>query len=218
VEAERRFEPTSGKEQGCERPWGESGQRVSTYIYMAFRSIRDHSHMGFADSFTQDMDFWRQRIDKETTRIHTPSSFSQNALRDLPKNPFRDSAGMLLGQGVSPRRGDTQLGVLAPDLAAYRAAVTKTPWNHELPRRFPSTPHGLVSLRAGLSSSAGVETRAARGALALQPMDWRPVSRPPPAYETNLLIEAPNNRICASLRRGMPRARLDARMYAPSPG
>ena len=34
----------------------------------------------------------------------------------------------------------------------------------------------------------------------------------------NLLIEAPNSRICASLRRGMPRSRLDARMYAPSPG
>ena len=35
---------------------------------MAFRGIRDHSHMRFADSFTQDMDFWRQRLSKEEGR------------------------------------------------------------------------------------------------------------------------------------------------------
>lgn len=148
--------------------------------HMAFRSIRDHSHMGFADSFSQDMDFWRQRIDKETTRIHTPSSFSQDALRDLPRNPFRDSGGMLLGQGVSPRQGPTQLGVLAPDLAAYRASVIKTPWNHELPRHFPTTPYGLIS-RAGLASSP--ESRAARGAAVLQPIEPA-VTRAHAPYET----------------------------------
>ena len=186
---------------------------------MAFRRIRDHSQMGFADSFSQDMDFWRQRIDKETTRIHTPSAFTRQSLSDLPRNPFRDSGGMLLGKGVSPRYGDTDLGVLAPDLAAYRAAVNRSP----SPWTLPGTPIGLVTMRANAMSptpSLSPESRAAKGAMALQPLSAGPGagSRPLSSYESNLLIEAPNQRVNASLRRVMPRSRLDARMYAASPG
>ena len=29
------------------------------------RGIRDHSHLRFADTYSQDMDFWRQRVTKE---------------------------------------------------------------------------------------------------------------------------------------------------------
>ena len=53
---------------------------------MAFRSIRDHQDMRFADSYTQDMDFWRQRVDKEETRrVAAPSPFTSDALADLPR-------------------------------------------------------------------------------------------------------------------------------------
>ena len=85
---------------------------------MSFRSIRDASHLSYADSFTQDMDFWRQRVQKEQGRQVTPSLFSGEALHDLPRNPFKDSAGMLKGNGVSMRSGATELatelGVLKP--------------------------------------------------------------------------------------------------------
>ena len=187
---------------------------------MAFRSIRDHSQMGFADSFSQDMDFWRQRIDKEMTRVQTPSSFNRDALRDLPRNPFRDSGGMLLGQGVSSRRADTPLGVLAPDLAAYRSAVSGERLRSPSPWVLPGTPFGLVSMRRELDvvPSLSPESRAARGAMALNPLTTTSMERPMTAYETNLLIEAPNQRVNASFRRVMPRSRLDARMYSPSPG
>ena len=186
---------------------------------MAFRRIRDHSQMGFADSFSQDMDFWRQRINKETNRIQTPSAFTRESLADLPRNPFRDSGGMLLGNGVSPRHGDTQLGVLAPDLAAYRSAVSRSP----SPWSLPSTPCGLVTMRAQALSptpTLSPESRAAKGAMALQSLTatQNVGARPLSSYESNLLIEAPNQRVNASLRRVMPRSRLDARMYAASPG
>ena len=64
--------------------------------------------MAFADSFSQDMDFWRQRVRKEAGRHETPSTFTSTNLQDLPRNPtFHDSGGMLLGKGGSPRAGDT---------------------------------------------------------------------------------------------------------------
>ena len=67
-----------------------------------------------------------------------------------------------------------------------------------------------------LSLSPGAQ--AARGMAALQPLTPPPMSRLQKKYETGLLIEAPNQAISASLRRVMPRSRLDARMYAASPG
>ena len=213
---------------------------------MAFRSIRDHSNMRFADSYTQDMDFWRQRVDKEETRrVAAPSPFTSEALADLPRNPFKDSAGMLFGKGVSERRGETPLGVLVPDLAAYRAAVTPTTRTAR-----PNAWHLMYQAPYHLAptESFSPEARAVRGAMRLAPEPS--TYRPPPQYEKvrcillnyaklcviqhtqpsslplpsfpvcpqHLLIEAPDQRICASLRRGMPRSRLDARMYAPSPG
>ena len=75
-----------------------------TLCTMAFRSIRDHSHMRFADSFTQDMDFWRQRVNREEDRRTTISPFAGDGLDDLPRNPFRDSGGMLLGKGAGKRK------------------------------------------------------------------------------------------------------------------
>ena len=82
--------------------------------------------MRFADSFTQDMDFWRQRVAREETCRVKPSAFAGDALDSLPHNPYKDSGGMLLGAGVSPRHEPTPLGVHAPMLAAYRAAITPT--------------------------------------------------------------------------------------------
>ena len=185
-----------------------------TLCTMAFRSIRDHSHMRFADSFTQDMDFWRQRVGKEGTRLQTPSSFAGDTLADLPRNPFKDSAGMLLGAGVSPRMMETPLGALSPNLASFRAATetrTVQPNTWHLPG---ATPYHLP-----VSGQFTPEMRAMKGALRLlpPPPPTAPAYQPSKMYEKHLIIEAPDQRICASLRRGMPRARLDARMYAASP-
>ena len=212
-----------------------------------FRGIRDHSHMRFADSYAQDMDFWRQRVSKEQDRAATPSAFNSETLRDLPCNPFKDSAGMLFGSGVSQRRAETPMGVLNPNLASYRAAVTPTTYIANAARP-NSWSLGIAPYRVGAGSP---QERADRGAQMLQttrpfsssyrteqeyqkvracPTRARP-PRAPPDVECSrlclraprslrwqhLLIEAPDMRICASRRLGMPRARLDARMYAPSP-
>lgn len=222
-------------------------------VAMSFRSIRDHSHMRFADSYTQDMDFWRQRVGKEEGRMSTPSAFAGDTLRDLPRNPFKDSAGMLLGTGVSPRNMNTSLGALSPNLASFRAATSSRTVQ-------PSTWHLSAASPYHLRNAGSIspEDRAMKGALRLLPPPstappFRPVKqyekvcplstcetrghthtriasavRPPvscaprapsPCPPTqHLIIEAPDQRICASLRRGMPRSRLDARMYAATPG
>ena len=172
---------------------------------------------------------------------------------------------MLFGPGVSPRKESTPLGVLAPDLAAYRAAVTPTT---QIPMSRPNAWHLAATVPYHLSQSASLspEARAMRGAAVLQgdpaastfaaekhyqkvrarpcaharrAAKSRPLARPPllPApcacphgsdsrsivapratRPQHLLIEAPDMRICASRRRIQPRSRLDARMYAPSPG
>lgn len=123
------------------------------------------SNMRFADSFTQDMDFWRQRVVKEEGRRQKPSSFTSNALAELPRNPFRDSAGMLLGKGVSPRQDDhTALGVLVPDLAAYRSAVTETTRSPS-PNSWHLGAQTPYHLSASMSSDAfSPQSRAMRGA------------------------------------------------------
>jgi len=195
---------------------------------MAYRSIRDHSNMRYADSFTQDMDFWRQRIDKEEGfhmegRRHmgvSTGAFATSNLDPLPRNPFKDSAGMLHGDGVSPRREHTALGVLSPDLAAYRAAViaathSARPNSWHLGNQ---APYHLASSMS-LPSTASPQARAMRGAerLRLAPANVEEF-RAPKQFEKHLIIDAPNQRVCASLRRGMPRSRLDARMYAHAPG
>ena len=147
---------------------------------MAFRSIRDHQDMRFADSYTQDMDFWRQRVDKEETRrVAAPSPFTSDALADLPRNPFKDSAGMLFGKGVSERREETPLGVLVPGLAAYRAAVTPT-----MRTARPNAWHLMYQAPYHLAptESFSPEARAVRGAMRLaapEPSTYRP----PPQFE-----------------------------------
>lgn len=188
----------------------------------AFRSIRDHSNMRFADSFTQDMDFWRQRVDKEDGRLTRQSSFTTDALAGLPRNPFRDSAGMLKGEGVSPRNApdDRWVDVLSPNLAAYRAAVVPVTVATARPNAWhlgAQAPYHLAGGPLMTGSFSNPAARAMRGAERLRdPAEERVAA--PKEYEKHLIIEAPHQRICASLRRGMPRSRLDARMYAASPG
>ena len=60
---------------------------------MAFKGERFHDSLPFADSSTQDMNFWRQRLGKEHQRIATPSSFGGDSLSNLPCNPYNNSAG-----------------------------------------------------------------------------------------------------------------------------
>jgi len=204
---------------------------------MAFRSIRFHDHMPFADTYSQDMDFWRQRVNKETRRDQTPTTYDVATLDDLPCNPFVNSAGMLKGQGVSPRSRPTTLGTLAPDLAAYRAVVPTSPMakpplfahthTHAGQIQRPYWQIARTPYSLGGSELGTPEERASRGASVLNTavsLAGPPEPVPPAAYEKQGIhgwgraVEAPNQRIIASIRRGMPRARLDARMYSPSPG
>ena len=193
---------------------------------MAFQGRRFHDSMPFADSSSQDMDFWRQRCALETRRCATPSQYATGKLESLPSNPFKDSAGMLYGRGVSPRTDVTPMGSINPYLSAYRAVVPSSPtYAHankspfapqgmphaywQIPRTAPGVPMG------GLNSTP--EERAARGAARLKSYE-PPPTRAPVAYERSLFYEQPHQRIAAPIRLGKPRASLDARMYASSPG
>ena len=194
---------------------------------MAFRQQRFHDHMPFADSYSQDMEFWRQRVHREAERDVTTPSFNKSTLDHLPCDPFMNSAGMLKGPGVNPRMKNTALGVLAPDLAAYRAVVPNSPMARppifdrpgpQIQRPYwqiARTPYSLGA--SDLSPAHRAALGAARFA-ATAPTE--PMTRAPAAFVNQGLtfFESPNQRICASIRRGMPRARLDARMYAASPG
>jgi len=188
----------------------------------SLRQIRNHQDIGFADSINQDMEFWRQRVGREDSRAQTPSLFTSREMDTLPMNPFRDSGGMLPfgARGVSPRTGDTSLGVLKPDLAAYRAAVqpltrTAQPNVWHLPSAFnrPTT----------ANSEALPEIRAMRGmariAAFTSPADSIGFGSPRGAYtKPSDKFESPNSRISAPFRRVLPRSKLDAKMWAQSPG
>lgn len=209
---------------------------------MAFHGIRFHDSIGFADSSTQDMSFWRQRVDRENARIERPSQLFTSAnmtLQDLPRNPFQNSAGMLYGRGTTARAETTPLGLINPDLAAYRATVPSSPMARQFanggtlpfvenapdPARsaasrpywqIPKTPNHYGHHALGAADGC-VSDRVARGAARLEPIERLP-TRPPNAFEKHLLVEAPRQNIGAPMRKVMGRARLDARMYAPSPG
>ena len=177
---------------------------------MAFQARRFHDSMQFADSTAQYMAFWRQRIALETQRQCNPPGYP--ALQESPQSPFQLS---------STRETPLALGRLAPDLAAYRAHVppsTMTPRPQTVgllvQRPFWQIPSNAVPAW-GDSNEATAKQRAARGMLALE----RPARvQPPLAFEKHLQLQMPNQLIGASLRFPMARARLDARMYSPSPG
>jgi len=184
---------------------------------MAFRGQRFHDSMPFADSTSQDMDFWRQRCKLETQRSATPSSFGTQQLESLPRNPFKDSAGMLFGRGVSPRIGESPLGALAPDLAAYRASVPNSPLRPSAPNGSIPHPFWQIPRTQVLGTGGSPEERAARGASRLNTPHLAP-TRAPVSFERQLHYEQPHTRIAAPIRMVQPRARLDARMYSASPG
>ena len=234
-------------------PHSTSSSLLLAAATMAFRQVRDHSNMPFADTFSADTQFWRQRVQKEQRRANEPSLFAEQNLRGLPANPFRDSAGMLLGPGVSRRDGPTPLGVLAPQLAAYRSAVQSSPRAFGVLTGRPAHNPAFAHVPASPVDSSPA-ARANRGAACLRPptplMDYRvPPAfgkvcahtrtgppRPPthsptvsdapcalcfpsaPLRSQHLRVEAPRMLISSSQRQRMPRARLDARMYSPSPG
>ena len=176
-------------------------------------AIRFHDSLPFADSSSQDMVFWRQRVATENRRITTPSTFAAPALAESLRHPFRDPMSGLF-------RRDDVLGVTSPNLASYRAAVQRprpfaNPADALSSRASPNVarPFYQIPYRSIGIGEGSVEERVARGVARLAPL---PPLTAVPTTAPCLRYEAPH--IGASVRRGVPRARLDARMYAPSAG